>query len=552
MPTKSLTKSSLRRLRALYLLLYNATRAMEGRSPVNVLVQFSNFMLNTGPFLHTVISTITPWTLLITAITEHKWVCDAFGSITGTINSFFLSQVVIDGNAPLHHLLLRFLASETQTERVRTLRLDGLAWEEWDPEEHYDPKSKGKMAFAPDVGSYTFYFEGYRLNFERRITQIDTFKGVIQDHVLISSMNPFAGPSVIKRFLARVLEKSVTERRNKTTMWRPERTGWKWYGEGVSRHARDLTAVELEPGTKESLVKDVEAYLHPKTRNYYINRGIPWRRGFLFWGPPGTGKTSFTTALAGHFKLDIYIIGLSSSTIDDQRLESLFVALPGRCIVLFEDIDSAGIRRGDMKSVGRTMVKGKSASDMRIDEEGNPVETDPAGLTLAGLLNVLDGVDSVEGRIVIMTSNNPNSLDEALVRRGRIDRKIEFRFASRSVSAALFKRVYCKSQEELLPGEAPLDETEMDLLANEFSSSFPENALTPAEVLGFLLDNRTDPKIAVAGVPAHAREVMRKRTQGVNVASREEEQQEGPPDESSNSMMKAALARWTVWSTSRF
>ncbi|KAI7492161.1 hypothetical protein KC357_g1304 [Hortaea werneckii] len=529
MPAQSLTESSLRRLRALYILLYNATRAMEGRSPVDVLHQFSNFMLNTGPLLHTVISTVTPWALLITAITEHKWVCKALGVITRTINGFF-SQVVIDSNAPLHRLLLRSLASETLTERVRTLRLDGLAWEEWDPEEHYDPKSKGKMAFAPDVGSYTFYFEGYRLNFERRITQLDAFKGAIQDHILSSCMNPFVGPSVIKRFLA-------------------QRTGWKWYGEGVSRHARDLTAVELEQGTKESLVKDVEAYLHTRTRNYYINRGIPWRRGFLFWGPPGTGKTSFTTALAGHFKLDIYLIGLSSSTLDDQRLESLFAALPGRCIVLLEDIDSAGIRRGDMCSVKRAMAKGKNGSDMRTDEEGNPVEIDPVGVTLAGLLNVLDGVDSVEGRIVIMTSNDPNSLDEALVRRGRIDRKIEFRFASRSVSAALFKRVYCKSQEELLPGEAPLDETEMHALANDFASGFPENALTPAEVLGFLLDNRTDPKVAVTRMPAHAREVAKKRAQGINVARQEEEeQQEEPQDEPPTSLMKAALARLTLWS----
>ncbi|KAI7241004.1 hypothetical protein KC330_g931 [Hortaea werneckii] len=525
---------------------------MEGQSPADVLEQFAMFVLNVGPFLNTVISTITPWTLLITAITEHAWVREAFGAITGTMESFFLSRVVIDSNAPLHRLLLRFLASENQTERVRTLRLDGLAWEEWDPEENYNPKSTGKMAFAPGVESYAFYFEGYRLHFERQITQIDTDRGLVQDHVLISCMNPFAGPSVIKRFFAHVLEKSVPERRKKTTMWRPERTGWKWYGQGVSRNARDLTAIELEQGTKESLIKDVEAYLHPKTRNYYINRGIPWRRGFLFWGPPETGKTSFTTALAGHFKLDIYLVGLSSSTLDDQRLESLFAELPGRCIVLFEDIDSAGIRRGDMSSIRRAMAQGKSRSDRMTDEEGNPLETDPAGLTLAGLLNVLDGVDSVEGRIVIMTSNNPNSLDEALVRRGRIDRKIEFRFASRSVSTALFKRVYCKSQEELLPGEAPLDEEEIELLAHEFASSFPENALTPAEVLGFLLDNRTDPKIAVADMPAHAREVIKKRAQGVNVACREEEeQQEEPLEGPSISLVQAALARWTVRGTSK-
>ena len=46
--------------------------------------------------------------------------------------------------------------------------------------------------------------------------------------------------------------------------------------------------------------------------------GIPWRRGYLFYGPPGSGKTSLVTALAGRLHKSIYVINLSSPAMNDE------------------------------------------------------------------------------------------------------------------------------------------------------------------------------------------------------------------------------------------
>lgn len=118
----------------------------------------------------------------------------------------------------------------------------------------------------------------------------------------------------------------------------------------LERPSRELKAVTLENGVKEMLVDEVSRYLHPSTKRYYAARGIPWRRGYLFYGPPGTGKSSFVMALAGHFRLDVYMLSLSSTPLNDDKLMTLFELLPRRCIVLLEDIDSAHVPRGDDRS----------------------------------------------------------------------------------------------------------------------------------------------------------------------------------------------------------
>ena len=70
---------------------------------------------------------------------------------------------------------------------------------------------------------------------------------------------------------------------------------------------------------------------------------FPYRRGYLLYGPPGTGKSSLSFAVAGYFKLKIYIVSLNSSAMNEENLGTLFADLPKKCVVLLEDIDTAGL-----------------------------------------------------------------------------------------------------------------------------------------------------------------------------------------------------------------
>lgn len=140
------------------------------------------------------------------------------------------------------------------------------------------------------------------------------------------------------------------------------------------------------------------------------------------------------------------------------------------------------------------------------------------GVTLSGLLNVLDGINAVEGRIVIMTSNSPDSLDPALIRPGRVDYKVLFGYASKEVAGKLFRHVFIKSPEELVEGEK-LTEADIPALAEKFAEIVPANELTPAELQGYLLIHRGDPAEAIEGATEWVRETLKTKAQGTNVAS---------------------------------
>ena len=69
--------------------------------------------------------------------------------------------------------------------------------------------------------------------------------------------------------------------------------------------------------------------------------GIPYRRGYLLHGPPGSGKTSFIQALAGELEYNLCILNLSERGLTDDRLHLILSIIPERCIMVLEDIDTA-------------------------------------------------------------------------------------------------------------------------------------------------------------------------------------------------------------------
>jgi chaperone BCS1 len=130
-------------------------------------------------------------------------------------------------------------------------------------------------------------------------------------------------------------------------------------------------------------------------------------------------------SIAGHFNLDIYILNLTS--VGDDILATLFLRLPQHCIILLEDVDVATQNRLTDKEADHS------------DSSASLTEKQGEGVTLSGLLNVLDGVGSQEGRLLIMTTNYIERLDAALIRPGRIDQKIEFWLADVGIVNQLFR-----------------------------------------------------------------------------------------------------------------
>jgi chaperone BCS1 len=119
---------------------------------------------------------------------------------------------------------------------------------------------------------------------------------------------------------------------------------------------------------------------------------------------------------------------------------------------------------------------------------------------LSGILNVLDGVGSQEGRIVIMTTNKPELLDPALVRPGRVDRKIFLGNISSRSAQQMFVRMFSPEEDSDSNSKFTIghrnrntaDMNEIHSLANRFAKSIPEDVLTPSQLQGYFqlhLDN---------------------------------------------------------------
>lgn len=116
-----------------------------------------------------------------------------------------------------------------------------------------------------------------------------------------------------------------------------------------------------------------------ESKEWYYDRGIPYRRGYLLYGPPGTGKTSFIRSLASHIKMNVAVLNLASVGSDDA-LSSTIANIPKNSIVVLEDIDHYKFEEG---------VSDKSKDDPRKENKTSTV-------SVSGILNALDGIASLE------------------------------------------------------------------------------------------------------------------------------------------------------------
>ncbi|KAF2133185.1 26S protease regulatory subunit 8 [Dothidotthia symphoricarpi CBS 119687] len=234
----------------------------------------------------------------------------------------------------------------------------------------------------------------------------------------ISLTTLYSHRSVFEDIFAEAHKLYQQSQEGKTIIYNSMGTAWQPFGE--PKRKRPLDSVALERGVKERIVEDMEAFI--SSRTWYLDRGIPYRRGYLLYGPPGTGKSSFIQALAGHLDFNIAILNVSERGLTDDRLNHLLTKVPRRTLVLLEDVDVAFMNR---KTPG-------------------PDGFASASVTFSGLLNALDGVASAEERIIFLTTNHVERLDEALIRPGRVDMTVRLGEATQYQIEQLWDRFYAE------------------------------------------------------------------------------------------------------------
>jgi len=281
-----------------------------------------------------------------------------------------------------------------------------------------------QMSLIPAPGRHFFWYDGrpfwvwlYRSEetkgYSQRRTESLTFRTVGRKQ------------AVLKKFVAEIV--ACHQKNVRTTphlyVWDD---GWTYVS---AYYPRLLDSVILKPGEKEHLMEDLERFKASVSR--YRRLGVPYHRGYLLYGPPGTGKTSLVSGLSARFGMCIYVMNLTE--FNDRSLKSAMNDVPPNSIILFEDIDCmrTGNRRTDV-----AVEKQPSGND----SDKNPVNT--TGVTLSGLLNVLDGFHAPSGVVFVMTTNRIEALDPALLRPGRIDYKLYMGEATESQRIELYRRFF--------------------------------------------------------------------------------------------------------------
>ena len=271
----------------------------------------------------------------------------------------------------------------------------------------------------------------------------------------------------------------------------------KWEGT-VSNNRRRLGTIALKEGQLEDLLDDLETFT--KSEPWYHEHDIPYSRGYLLYGPPGTGKTSIIKGISNHTQRHIHYLNLNQITDDNELIVLLKDIQYKETILVIEDIDAMTNCIKDRMSLPMDSEISKKLE--KLEDTMNKISTEfihnsydnyprssnrtnnenKKTLSLSTLLNAIDGVFNNDGRILIMTSNHPETLDQALLRPGRIDRKFYLSYCDHYQLAKLYSNFYSQA----------CDQKQLSCIS--------ENTLSPAYCSGILLKYKNVPLEALSHI----------------------------------------------------
>lgn len=353
-------------------------------------------------------------------------------------------NVVISGGDDLYTPMLNWLVKQHNTVH-KTLMVRSRANNIYYGNEAKQRVPPLKFGFDGDIEHIFNWMDNeYRVNVRRLADGKDLLKQ--EYHTLNFSCPSEAARYDLFKLFEEILEK---EAGGAGRFMIPHYDGWQPV---EHTQTRSLESLHLPGDQKQRIVDDLDMFLHAEDK--YNNLGIPYHRGYLFHGPPGTGKSSLGKVLASHFRLDTHYLPIADLDSRINNLNSLLSNINPRSILLIEDIDAA------------------NATHQR--QENN--EETSGEFSISTILNVLDGPLTPHGLIVIATTNHIEVLDDAIVRAGRFDMIEEIGHCSPDQVTALFEMAYGN---------------------NVYTCKTVKDGTSPAEVVEIIKHNFTTPDKAI-------------------------------------------------------
>jgi SpoVK/Ycf46/Vps4 family AAA+-type ATPase len=266
----------------------------------------------------------------------------------------------------------------------------------------------------------------------------------------------------ITKFIEDAINKKFKEKKEKFAEVSGEKiikkkwTGYCWAYES-SIPKRSFESIFLKEQHFNKIKDPIMRFIDKNTYKDYYKHGIPYKMNIMLHGPPGAGKTSLIHSIASECEANICVLNINSELKEDAMIDAISQVNEDdkKSILVLEDIDCIFIDR-------------KTNDSMKNH------------ITMNGILNCLDGFNNPEGLIVIMTTNFPDKLDEALMRSGRIDLDIELTHLDKYQARNMFLSFFD-------------NEEHFEMLW----SNIQKYSIEPATLIQFLFNNRSEADITL-------------------------------------------------------
>jgi chaperone BCS1 len=339
------------------------------------------------------------------------WLREMPGKVAAWAKHFLITTLTVDSREELMFpALVEYMDSREVLRRinnftVRTVRQQSSTYQSLQDE--LQQGGRPAPVFSPGEGFHVFVLDGRLMWMKREITVGPT----IIEKITLSTFGRDKRP--LEAIVHAAMDHRIERELNRIAIYVPSPYNNEWTRARLGNN-RKLDSVVLKAGQKEAVLGDLERFFAARER--YETLGIPWRRGYLLYGPPGTGKTSLVTALASELSLNVCVLSLASPNVTDEKIGNLLASVPRRSVILIEDVDAFFTQRA------------KADSGVKV--------------SYSGFINALDGVAAHEGSVVFLTTNHPQLIDEAAIRSGRVDFRMELGLCDRDQLARMFRKFF--------------------------------------------------------------------------------------------------------------